>query len=500
MKNYFYKIFILALPFIVLIGIFGFSYTVMAQLPGGPKSPPAPACGKVGEPPCPPGNLKIIKKTIGGDKDSWFNFTLVKEATKDSPSIIKNLAVVANTPNPTAPNHKGEGTISLPPGKYKISELARDAEDWTFTGAQCSNSGILTGDGVDNVSIVSGGSVTCTFENNGQGTLKIITNTVGENEPSLNSRNFEYTIKRFDSGSPSQTISTVTVNTDRTIRKDSIRGDEYTGEKQIATDKGITVYTITQKIEETGWALDSVQCEVQNKESANPTGIRTQYAYGVLNVTVRGSRITTCTFKNTKKGELEIIENSPNNSGSDNFNYDINFVSTEYFPPNILPFAIASDKCGALPQPPSPPPLPPPSNQACTIDQDCNICKENCGTCSPPKPQPPGPGYSPSRITVSVNQNQTKRIYPGTYKIVEYLPDRSDNQRWFLNSVKCALANGQSTGESNVRGMDKVDVFAGKKTKCIVSHVLRTPVQGSGGGAGGGGSKEPPRPTQELPF
>jgi len=475
---------------------FGLNVGFISAVPS--SSPIPPAC----EEDCPPGDLNIIKNTIGGDKDAVFNYSLVSYPPK-KPPIFKELSVVANTPNPTQPNYKGTGSISLEPGQYKIAEKARDADDWTFVDASCDSGGIPTGDGLDNVSIVSGGTVTCTFNNNGQGTLKIVTSAVGGDANS----NFNYTIKRYDTSSPSATTNSLDIVTEDLIREDKLRGDELRGDKTIAADKGITVYSITQKISEKGWALNNVSCEVQYKSSAAPTGIRTQYSYGVMNVTVRGGHITTCTFQNTKKGELKIIEKGPANASGDNkFNYNINFVSTKYFSGNILPFAIDSDQCGSITSitsPPGSPPISPPtgsppppqSGQTCSIDEDCNICKEDCGSCSEPKPQSPGPGYSPSRMTVEINKDEIKRIYPGTYRIVEYLPNRlSEKDSWTRANIKCTLENGDETGEITAGGIQKLDVFAGKTTTCTFSHTLTTPTQNPGGG-GGRLPKEPSKPT-----
>ncbi len=549
------------------------------------------------------------------------------------PTVLKKgLVVIANTlktaapnytgnittyldPNTVAPNYTGNIKTYLDPGKYRILEEARDAEGWTlkdvscdfispllpppptcgktpticdagFGGENCNNcpsdcpivlplvcpspllpqsTGILRGDGIDNVLITPGGTTTCTFKNSGQGVIKIVTDAIGVEKDTV----FKYVIKRYEIGSPSATTNTLDVATNRLIRKDLLRGDEWLGDKTIDVDKGITAYTITQEISQEsgteGVVLNSVECEIQYKDSASPTGVHTIYSYGVNSVTVRGGRTTTCTFNNTKKGELKIIKNVPSAVASapvsgtpptiprvppvpaEKFNFDINFVSTNYFNQsvNILPFAIKSEECGPTPAVLAVPAVPatattlavpevigvPEVPGTCGLDEDCTICRTDCGPCSSPKPGPLGPGYSPSRMTVKANEDGTKRIYPGTYQITEYfpttvspplppplpgsppppsLPPPDGEKIWVLNKVSCEVSimicttppnasapvcTQQKTGQKTGNGVSKLDVYAGKTTTCTFENVLRAPEKGFG--AGGSFSGEGRKPTGE---
>ncbi len=426
------------------------------------------------------------------------------------------------------------------------------------------STGILRGDGIDNVLITSGGTTTCTFENSGQGTLKIVSQAIGGDKYQI----FNYTIKKYDPGLPTATTNPLLVTTNRLIRYDGVRGDEWTGDNKIDVDKGITAYTITQEISDVtllpslidcangfcssgtscaacltdvancvpcnyssshGWTLNSVECEVQYKDSSAPTGVRTIYSYGVNSVTVRGGRTTTCTFRNTKKGELKIIKEAIGETTgvttgvtTERFDFDVNFVSSGYFPSGILPFALKPDECG---------------DGTCGLDEDCYICKTDCGSCSFPPPRRPGPGYSPSRMTINAsasllpllppppNNETIKRIYPGIYRVTELISKtRPDGNSWLLDNVSCEVeysdciipppsppttpptpptgcvtgpAIKRTTGEKIGMGVGDLDIFAGKTTTCTFKNALRAPQgSGDGGGGGGGGSEQELRQDQ----
>jgi len=443
------------------------------------------------------GTLKIIKNTKGGDKDAFFNYNIKQRKTEIPNSTTKSerLTIIADTSvSPGPSSYTGESIIYLDPGQYEVSEEARNADDWTFKKANCvvssssssssSSVGIPTGDGVTNVPILPGGTTTCTFESSGQGILKIINNTIG----GQGSESFDYNIQRFDIASPLVISDKLNVKPNNLVRENRLRGNEYIGSKEKDLDKGIAVYRITQKIPE-GWALDSVVCQLQ--DGTKVWTIPTIYDPGIQGVTVGVGRTITCTFANTKKGELKIVKNViipppplppfpplPPPSRNNEFDYDINFISTDYLPSGLLPFYMkpTGSGCG--------------NSSVCSIDEDCNICKADCRSCNAPPPKEPGPGYSPTRITAKPDSGDyKKRVYPGDYQIIEYPPLIPASQgSWLLNKIDCKLENGDKTGTKTNRGITDLKIYSGKITTCTFENELKAPPESGGGGGGGDGS------------
>jgi hypothetical protein len=382
------------------------------------------------------------------------------------------------------------------------------------------------------VPIVSGGTTTCYFENNGQGVLKIVSETIGGDGTEV----FNYDIDKYKPGSPSVTSSSLLVSVDEEIRKDPLWGDEFRGSDEIELDKAETAYTITTYVTTSssspsstststeegvpeGWALSSVVCEL---EDGTNIGVDTIYSYGIENVTIQGGgRVTTCTFTNTKKGELKIEKKEaiasssptsptpppppPSSTGGIKFDYDINFIDSDYLDLNVLPFALDPTDCG---------------DGTCEKDEDCNICDADCGVCNPPVPSP-GVAASPSRMTVEINKDDTKRFYPGFYNLIEYLkttpvtpppppppgtpPPPPDDKVWTVKDVECVVKTidptttggtiDYSTGTVTGRGATDVGIFAGKPTVCTVTNELVKPREGGGGR--GSDPQEPEKPTQQ---
>ncbi len=178
--------------------------------------------------------------------------------------------------------------------------------------------------GIEDVNVVIGKTTRCTFENE-LITLKIVSQAIGGDETDT----FDYNIRRYDYASPSAISDGLSVTVNGKIREDEIRGDEYIGSNGKYLKPAVTSYVITQEIPK-GWALNSVVCTLQGGKG---TGVPTIYNYGINNVTIQPDGITTCTFKNTKKGELKIVKKATGATGGEKFDYNFKFVSTRYLPP-----------------------------------------------------------------------------------------------------------------------------------------------------------------------
>lgn len=326
-----------------------------------------------------------------------------------------------------------------------------------------------TRNGIEEVEIVNGRTTACTFENELMA-LKIVTQTIG----GRGDEEFDYVVKKYDVQSPTIEYSKLNVFPDQNIREDRDRGDEYTGSQGIYLQPATTSYLVTQELPE-GWALNSAVCHLQDGKEI---GARTIYTYGIGNITLEANRITTCTFINTKKGELNIVNKATDSTGEETFNYDIGFKSSEYFSPGVLPFSLPPFSC---------------NDGTCSASEDCNICNADCNACSSPSPKPPGPAYSPTRITLKPNKDDTKEIYPGIYDITAYLPsDISGKQNWTPNKVDCKIDKKDSAGNDVKKdtgsgiggGITDVQIFAGKTTTCAFTNSLSTVQRGGGGERG----------------
>jgi len=427
-------------------------------------------------------NLQIIKKATGGAE--IFNYDIISSR----PGIIEGGVSSVNANKRTGPNQYS-GSISphfldLDQGEYKILETMKD--DWTFNNSvSCTilpyptllpppPLPLISGptgtpifdkrrnitvvnpyygnyeievieNGIENVRLVSGQTTACTFENTKKGSLIIFTQTIGGD----GNERFRYNIKGYDNVnvSPSVITSYGYTATNKKIRRDIDKGDQFMGSSgNILLKSAETSYVITQE-NDYGFMLNSVVCQSENKTGKNKTGIGKpmQFAYGVMNLIIAPGEITICTFINTKNGELKIVNKAISATGNEKFDYDIDFVPSKY-PPYL--------STESLKFPPS-----------------------------------------PKTITVKSNDNKIEKIYPGRYNIIEGFPQSVyGSAKWGLGNVGCKIAKKDSsgeeiekdTGQETGNGITDIEIIAGKTTTCTFNNELRVKVkEKSGSGPGG---------------
>jgi len=362
----------------------------------------------------------------------------------------------------------------------------------------------ITGkNGIEDVGVVKGKTTVCTFENE-QVNLKITTKAIGGN----GKEKFNYNIEKFSyffplnnyRPLPYKARHKLNVETFNKIKEDDLRGDEYMGsdgiflgdnEMELEPTKVINSYTVSQEVPD-GWALNSVVCQLEN---GTKIGTPTIYKYGIENLFIKNDRVAICTFTNTKKGEIKIVKNvigmtaSPTSPGqppppqNNEFDYDVNFLSTDYLSSGLLPFYIKPTGC---------------ADRTCSLDEDCNICKIDCQSCNAPPPKEPGPGYSPTRITAKPDSGDyKKRVYPGAYEIIERTnPTLPGQTSWLLNNINCQLENGDKTGTKTGRGINNLKIYAGKTTTCTSESALS--VKEKSGGVRRKDAQQEPKP--DYPF
>ena len=270
-----------------------------------------------------------------------------------------------------------------------------------------------------------GNTTVCNFDNEFI-SLKIVNQAIGGDGTEI----FNYNIKKYDTMSPSLKSFSLKVKADKEIKADELRGNEYRGEEGKYLEQGLTSYVITQSIP-IDWALNDVVCQL---EDGTETGATTIFRYGLLNVTIEQNKTTTCTFINTKRGNLEIIKKADEAKGDEEFNYDINFLSTGYLPYFTTQASL-----------PFPPPL--------------------------------------TSVKVKANEEETTKVYPGTYSVTEHLPQTSPSEDgWAIDKVDCELENGDKAGTRTGVGIRDLNIFAGKKTTCTFENSLGPRTTGEGGG------------------
>lgn len=242
---------------------------------------------KVCQPPPKKGRIVINKFAKGGDDsfDFYVNpspvFTTLSTAGGNATTFGR-----ATTYFDAEPGTKEN------PIRYNIAEILPD--HWSFVGANCDRSFILTTNSVEEVSVESDETTTCNFYNVKNGSIKIINNNASY--PNPNTETAEYAVF------PSPIYETITAQ--------GPKGDGIDHEVLPGT------YTIYQNTP-LDWNLTSVTCK-----QGSGSDLITPVVNGAVTLTVRPGETTTCTFNN-KSMEGNLIINKHASGGSDRFYFDI---------------------------------------------------------------------------------------------------------------------------------------------------------------------------------
>jgi hypothetical protein len=206
------------------------------------------------------GTITIVKNTVGGN--GTFAFT----TTGGAPVANFNITTVAGTGNNAFNN--------VPPGTYTVTESGPPA-GWTFSSLSCSAGGSNAGQ-VATIIVPAGGSVTCTFTNNAQGSITIRKNTVGGNGT------FAFT-------------HNVAANSNPTVTSPfNIITSGGTGQQQFLQVNTGT-YTVTESGPPAGWVFTSLSCTAGGSNAGQ-----------VATIVITPGASVTCTYTNTKLGSITI--------------------------------------------------------------------------------------------------------------------------------------------------------------------------------------------------
>ena len=201
----------------------------------------------------------------------------------DIPGNTKSATVTVNISNSASGGNslkvtvkedasEGKNKIFLNAGTYSVTE--DPVSNWDFSSATCvlqsgSQTGSFAADGRSGVTVISGETTTCTFNNiyNDKGSIKVIKKSIGGNETFSFDSNFgvsSLTTSAANNGTASQTIP--------------------------GLDEGSNYY-ISETDMPDGWELSSADCD--------NGGIETDDGYGLEDIVIIAGQTTTCTFTNT---------------------------------------------------------------------------------------------------------------------------------------------------------------------------------------------------------
>lgn len=229
---------------------------------------------KVCQPPPDEGTLVIRKVATGGTGDRF-------QFYGNPLPLAFNLGAGESVSLQVEPGTKED------PIRYNIAEIL--PQGWNFTGAFCDRSFILTTNSVEEVSVESNETTTCTFFNEKNGAIKIINKN--DSYPGEQEETAEYAIF------PTPIYETITAI--------GGTGVGMTHELRPAT------YTIFQNTP-MNWRLVDVTCN----------GVPTAVVNGFITVTVKPGETTECTFKK-KLLEGNLIINKFSSGGNGTFEFNI---------------------------------------------------------------------------------------------------------------------------------------------------------------------------------
>ncbi len=380
------------------------------------------------------GQLKIIKSAPGGGLGDTFDFELKKNG------------VVSDTVSDLGDNDNE--VLTLEPGDYSIGEVNIPG-NWDFEKVNCG-----AGDQTSlsaNVTITSGQTTICTFTNKKKGQLKIIKSAPGGGAGDT----FDFEIKK--NGAVADTVTGLGDGGQEVLTLQP--GDYTVGEVNIPGD----------------WDFEKVNCGAGDKTSLSTA------------VTIVSGEMTTCTFTNTKKGQLKIIKNAPGGGPGDTFDFEIkkngavsdtvsdlgdndnevltlqpgDYTVGEVNIPSGWDFTKVN--CGSGDQTSNPAAVTVISGETIT----CTVTNTKQGKLEIEKQSLGGTGSfditasgvgSPIVYTISTGSSnpnsETKDVAPGTYTISETAPNG-----WTLDSIVC-----EGNGSQDSRAV----VVSGETTKCTV--------------------------------
>jgi hypothetical protein len=185
-----------------------------------------------------------------------------------------------------------DGTLSntkvfnnVPAGSYSVTEGA-DPTGWQFGSLSCTNSGGATSTStaakVATITLGAGGSATCTYVNNQQGTITIIKDAAPNS-----AQDFTF-----------NTTGSAPLGGSFLLDDDA---DGTLSNTKVFSNVPLGSYTVTEAADPTGWAFGSLSCTNSGGTTSTSTAAK------VATITIGAGGSATCTYVNNELGTI-IIE------------------------------------------------------------------------------------------------------------------------------------------------------------------------------------------------
>ncbi len=235
--------------------------------------------------------VTIEKVAVGAGAGSDFDF-----------SVPTAFDVPDDTLTLSPPDGGGDDaqTFAVPAGSYPVTELGPPA-GWDLTGLVCDD-GSPTQDATATIDVVAGEAVTCTWTNTKRGTVTVVKRGVGAGA------DFDFDVPAaFDEPDDTITLTTPTGG-----------GDDSTS---YTVAPG--TYPVSEQPAPDGWDLTDVEC-TNDSEIEAPTA----------QIAVAPGEDVTCTWTNTKRGELEIVKDGVGEGPGAAFEFTVPSAFDE--PGNVL--------------------------------------------------------------------------------------------------------------------------------------------------------------------
>jgi hypothetical protein len=240
------------------------------------------------------GEIKIIKHTDPRGIDQAFGFTSDLPTTGTSCSQSTAASFSLNDKNNTTGDSLGntQDCTAVPVGTYHVTE-GTEPSGFSLEGLTCTASTGSSGaqDGTTlakaNITIVAGGLVTCTYQNQATGTIKIIKHT----DPRGIDQAFSFTSDLPTTGTTSCTKSTAA---SFSLNDTGNSSSDGAGNTQNCTTVPVGTYHVTET-EPSGWTLESLTCVPSTGSSSGGP-----HASGSLqaDITIAAGGSVTCTYQN----------------------------------------------------------------------------------------------------------------------------------------------------------------------------------------------------------
>ncbi len=238
------------------------------------------------EPDAPDTNWDIV---INGPSPS--SATLTGDDSTDPSAVINGPYIISESP--------GEGTNGdLYSTSYSCTVTDRNREPVTFTSES-----IADGDPSDlRVQVNADANVVCTFTNTSNAATPASLRVVKDVQPDNSNTNWDITVS--DSMSPTNVISTTTLNGDGGETFDNVMPGTYTVSEAAGDETNSDLYD------------SRYSCTVDGEERVSDTG-RT------LSVPVGTNENVVCTFTNVRKPTLQIIKNVVPNGDTSSWLFNV---------------------------------------------------------------------------------------------------------------------------------------------------------------------------------